>query len=118
MRFLVDENFPATASRLIEAAGHDVAEVRVALLPGAGDLDVLRLAVREARILRTLDKDFGDLARGGVAADRCGVVLFRLPPPPPSEIGRRFADVVLSRDDWMGHFSVVEPSCIRMRAIG
>jgi hypothetical protein len=38
-----------------------------------------------------------------------------MPMPRPGDVGRRLADLVMSRDDWAGHFSVVEPGRIRMR---
>ena len=51
-------------------------EVRIAA-PGTTDPDVL--ASHEERILLTLDKDFGELARGSALPRSCGVVLLRTP---------------------------------------
>ena len=59
MRFLADENFPGPAVRALEASGHDVVWVRL-VAPGAADAQVLARASREARILLTFDKDFGE----------------------------------------------------------
>jgi hypothetical protein len=78
---------------------------------------VLTLAGRERRILLTFDKDFGELARAAPLPQHCGVVLFRTPMPPPGEVGQRIAGLILSRDDWAGHFSVVEPGRVRMRPL-
>jgi predicted nuclease of predicted toxin-antitoxin system len=76
MRFLADENFPAPAAAALRAAGHDVVWVRMTA-PGATDSAVLAWAAREDPILLTLDKDFGELARGSKLPRTCGVVLLR-----------------------------------------
>ena len=116
MRFLANENFPGSAVAALEAAGHDVVWIRLAA-PGATDPDVLALAAREERILLTLDKDFGELARASTLPRRCGVVLFRTPIPRSANVGQRLADLVTARDDWAGHFSVVELGRVRMRPL-
>jgi predicted nuclease of predicted toxin-antitoxin system len=116
MRFLANENVPDAAVDLLKAAGHDVVWVRI-MAPGASDLDVFAWAVREERILRTFDKDFGERARTLPMPTTCGVVLFRLPMPKPVEVGQRIAELVAARDGWAGHFSVIEPGRVRMRPL-
>lgn len=116
MRFLANENFPGAAVMELRAAGYDVLWVR-ASAPGIGDAEVLTWAAREARILLTFDKDFGDLARTAGLPRNCGVVLFRLAMPMPSNIGRSLAGIILARNDWEGHFSVVEAGRVRMRRL-
>jgi predicted nuclease of predicted toxin-antitoxin system len=116
MRFLANENFPRAAVEELEKGGHDVVWVRVAA-PGASDSDVLAWALREARVLLTFDKDFGEVARTAALPATCGIVLFRLPMPNPSDVGRRLANALMSRDDWVGHFSIIEPGRIRMRPL-
>ena len=116
MRFLANENFPGTAVAALIAAGHDVVWVRNAA-PGINDPDVLAWAIRDERTLLTFDKDFGELARASALPSTCGVVLFRMPMPNPGDIGPRLCKLVVSRDDWAGHFSVIEPGRIRMRAL-
>jgi predicted nuclease of predicted toxin-antitoxin system len=117
MRLLADENFPGTAVTALIASGHDVVWVRNAA-PGMSDPDVLAWARRDERILLTFDKDFGELARVSTLPSTCGVVLFRMPMPEPGNIGQRLSNLVASRDDWAGHFSVIEPGRIRMRPLG
>lgn len=114
MRFLANENFPGPAIAALEAAGHDVVWIRL-VSPGASDVEVLAWAVREARILLTFDKDFGELAGRASLPSNCGVVLLRMPMPRPADTGQRLADLINARDDWAGHFSVIEPGRIRMR---
>ena len=116
MRFLANENFPGAAVRALENAGHDVVWVRAAA-PGASDPDVLAWAAREARILLTFDKDFGEIARTAALPATCGIVLIRIPMPRPGDVGRRLADVLTARDDWAGHFSIIEPGRVRIRPL-
>jgi hypothetical protein len=116
MRFLANENFPGAAVSLLKSVGHDVVWIRIAA-PGARDPEVLAVAAREARILLTFDKDFGELARAAALPATCGVVLFRIPMPKPSDVAARLADLIAARDDWAGHFSVVEPGRVRMRVL-
>jgi hypothetical protein len=116
MRFLADENFPRAAVAALEAAGHDIAWVRLRA-PGAADADGLAAAVRESRILLTFDKDFGELAARSALPAGCGVVLFRVPTPRAEPAGERLAARITARDGWNGHFSVIEPGRVRMRRL-
>ena len=116
MRLLANENIPGDAVTALRAAGHDVAWVR-SDAPGSSDRDVLARAIGESRVLLTFDKDFGELAwREGLPA-HCGVILLRLPMPAPAVAGRVIAEILAARDDWPGHFAVVEPGRIRMRPL-
>lgn len=117
MRFLADENFPAVTIRALAALGHDIVSV-MATASGSIDLDVLVMAEREQRVLLTFDKDFGDLARRFDLSVDCGVILFRIPMPLPGDAGDAIAALVAERDDWTGHFSVIEPGRLRMRKLG
>ncbi len=86
-------------------------------MPGVSDVEVLRRAIGENRILLTFDKDFGELAwRAGLPAT-AGVILFRLPMPSAAAVGATLAGIVSARIDWAGHFSVVEPGRVRMRTL-
>ena len=116
MRFLANENFPGAAVDALEAAGHDVAWVRITA-PGASDPEVLAWAAREERILLTFDKDFGELARRSTLPAKCGVELLRTPMPRRVDVGRQLAELISSREDWAGYFSVVEPGRVRMRPL-
>lgn len=59
MKFLVDENLPASVAELLRMNGHDAATVSgTAGLRGMKDPAVMRMCDREDRILITLDHDF------------------------------------------------------------
>jgi predicted nuclease of predicted toxin-antitoxin system len=116
MRFLANENFPGAAVAALAAAGHDVVWVRTAA-PGKSDSDVLEWAGRDERILLTFDKDFGELARRFSLPPTCGVVLLRIPMPDSGTVGRQLAGLITARQDWAGHFTVIEPGRVRMRPL-
>lgn len=116
MRFLADENFPGDGVRALREAGQEIAWVRTDA-PGSTDRNVLARAVKEHRVLLTFDKDFGELAwRAGLPA-ASGVVLFRLRMPPAAQIGSLLCRLVMARQDWAGHFAVVEAGRVRMRPL-
>jgi predicted nuclease of predicted toxin-antitoxin system len=116
MRFLANENFPGDAVQELKKAGHDVIWVRT-VAPGSKDEDILAWAGRESRVLLTFDKDFGELAwRTGLPVTS-GIILFRLPMPPAANVGTSLAGRVGERDDWIGHFAVIEPGRVRMRPL-
>ena len=114
MRFLANENFPGQAVEALRAAGHDVAWIHTDA-PGSPDELVLARAAREGSVLLTFDKDFGELAWRTKLPSACGVVLFRVPMPPPDRVGEALCSILTSRDDWPGRFSVIEPGRVRMR---
>ncbi len=59
MRFLANENFPMMSVVRLRDAGYDVAYGSEDA-PGAEDSLVLERAVREARIILTFDRDYGE----------------------------------------------------------
>jgi predicted nuclease of predicted toxin-antitoxin system len=113
MRLLADENVPGETVEALRQQGHDVVWVR-ADSPGLGDNDVLRRAGREERIVVTLDKDFGELIFSGRIVATTGVILLRLRVPDPTRLTQIVVAALASREDWSGHFSVVENDRVRM----
>ncbi|MFH1114771.1 MAG: DUF5615 family PIN-like protein [Pseudomonadota bacterium] len=113
MKFLANENFPRIAVEALRVAGHDVVWVR-ADAPGSSDRQVLATAQSESRILLTFDKDFGELAFRARLPSSCGIILFRIHPRSPSFVARTAVIAVSARQDWAGHFSVIEEGRIRM----
>lgn len=74
MRLLVDEDSQArTLVRLLLEAGHDVLTADKAGLNSMADVEVLRLAIRESRVLLT--RNCGDfLALNAENRDHCGIL--------------------------------------------
>jgi predicted nuclease of predicted toxin-antitoxin system len=116
VHILADENVPGPVVAALRSAGHDVLWVKESM-SGAADLDVLARAVREARLVVTFDKDFGELAvRTGLPASS-GVVLLRLRGNTPEVDNARAIAALTSRDDWAGHFAVVTDDRVRLRPL-
>jgi predicted nuclease of predicted toxin-antitoxin system len=115
-RWLCDENVPRLLVDELRARHHDVAWI-VEDRRGLSDVEVLSLAAGEQRICLTFDKDFGELVGSAPLPAECGVLLLRLPFTPTSTTASRIATILESRDDWAGHFSVVEPGRVRMRRL-
>ncbi len=116
MRLCANENLPEDCILRLRQNGHDVLWIREAS-PGVPDTEVLTRPLAENRLLLTFDKDFGELVfRRGANASH-GVVLFRIAQPSAAAVAGRVAAVLASRDDWAGHFSVVEEFAVRMRLL-
>ncbi|TYQ25704.1 hypothetical protein PseudUWO311_14715 [Pseudanabaena sp. UWO311] len=116
MNFLANENFPFDAVEALRKDGHDVAWIRVDS-PGISDPEVLSRAQAEKRILLTFDKDFGELAFRSKLPATTGIILFRIKAPSGTVVAEKVARVIAMRDDWYGHFSVIEDDKIRMRVL-
>ena len=113
MHILADENFPGDAVRALRERGHDVAWIRTDA-PGSRDVQVILRAQDESRLLVTFDKDFGELVYRHRFPAPSGVVLFRISPSLPQIVAQIAVGALESRDDWAGHFSVIEDERIRM----
>jgi predicted nuclease of predicted toxin-antitoxin system len=115
MRLLANENIPVESIRRLREEGHDVLSAAETLL-GSRDEEVLSLAAREARILLTFDRDYGELIyRRGMAAP-LAVVYLRFVPSRPSEP----AEVVMELEKVVAlanRYTVVELTQIRQRPL-
>ena len=116
MKLLADENIPSSVVRALADRGYDIVWIRTEA-PGISDLDVMRYACRDYRIILTYDKDFGELAVKDNLCPSAGIILFRLPMKNPARIAEYILNILKSRTDWEGHFSVVEEKRIRMRPL-
>jgi predicted nuclease of predicted toxin-antitoxin system len=76
VKFKIDENLPIELVRDLHLAGHDADTVYDENLAGATDLLVVAAALREDRILVTLDKGIANLIQHPMNT-HAGVVLFR-----------------------------------------
>ena len=76
MQFVVDAGVGTSVEMLLRELGHDTVAVRD-LNPHMPDVEVLALAQRQAAIIITMDKDFGDLIFKEMRPHH-GVLLLRL----------------------------------------
>ncbi len=116
MRISFNENVSGAIIREMRIRGHDVFSAKEAM-QGSPDDVILAKAQAESRIVVAHDKDFGELAyRYGLSAT-CGVVLIRLSGRNPEADNKHVVEVLESRDDWVGHFAMVEHGRVRMREL-
>jgi predicted nuclease of predicted toxin-antitoxin system len=115
VRVKVDENLPESAVTVLRAAGHDVDTVQEEGLAGARDTDFMNAAAAGRRMVFTLDRGFGDLARS--VGDHAGVVVFRLPKRDARSTVAVVARFVaqFNLDDLGGCTVVVHPDRVRIR---
>lgn len=116
MRFLADENFPASAVAALRSTGYDVVWIRT-LSPGISDPEVLKFAQTDDLILLTFDKDFGELAFVTELPATSGIILFRIQSPSSIVLTEKIIAAIELRDDWAGHFSTIDDNKIRMREL-
>jgi predicted nuclease of predicted toxin-antitoxin system len=116
MRFLVNENVTGTVIQELRERGHDVLSAKESMRSEKDDV-ILARAQTERWIVVTHDKDFGELAFRSRLPASCGVILLRLAGSDPQGDNRRILEVLESREDWAGHFTVVTDERIRMRRL-
>lgn len=113
MRFLADESCDFAVVRALRGAGHDVVAVSDAY-PGALDEEVIALAAKDARILLTEDKDFGQLVFAS-AAGSAGVVFLRFPASARSDMAHTVVEAIATHGPRIaGCFAVLQPGRIRI----
>ena len=116
MRLLVDQNVPKDVVEGLREDEHDVTWAQTAF-PGADDEVLLEQAQQANRVILTFDTDFGTLAFHRDLPASSGIILFRLTLVSPTAVAEAVRDAVQSRNDWEGHFSVVDDTHIRMRPL-
>ena len=115
MRVKIDENLPESAATVVRAAGHDVDTVRAEGLTGVTDPEVMTAAIAARRMVFTMDRGFGDLARA--AGTHPGVVVFRLPKQDAAsatDVVGRFVRYI-NLDELGGCTVIVQPDRVRIR---
>ena len=110
--FLADENFPLKAVEYLREQGVDILSVQE-VSPGAKNGEIVRLAVKEKRVLLTFDKDFGEwVYREGAPM---GVVLFRMSRFTEDEIALIVLQKLLTaKENLLRSFVVVESDRLRI----
>ncbi len=112
MKFLADENIPLLVVEQFQQDGVDIISQSTAP-PGATDEDVLLRAMREKRILVTLDKDFGELIFKSQKKSS-GVILLRIYPQSETYIYSLLRKLFILKINFYQAFCVVEPHRVRI----
>lgn len=117
MKFLADENVPLRSAELISESGHDVLHV-ISVQQGISDKEVMKLALKENRILITFDRDFGEEVFKNNVLGCAGVILLRFSPSFPEEAYEIINDVISNPEiSLSGMFTVIERDYIRQRKL-
>lgn len=118
MKFLIDQDVYAVTVKFLKSKGYDVLTTAEAGLSTASDIDVIKFAEKEERILLTRDKDFGNL----VFVQRLGkgVIFLRMKPLNYELVHLELNKVlkVYSEDELSQSFVVVEEDHHRIRRVG
>jgi len=114
MKLLIDVSAGQSVVDALRGMGHDVVFVRDHS-PQMPDDDILTWAVREQRLVVTMDKDFGELVyRSGLA--HFGVLLLRLEAARNAEKITVVTDLFTRYGDQLpGRFSVYQDGRLRIR---
>ena len=113
-KFLADESCDFIVVRSLRASGHDVLAVSEEF-PGASDLQIVKHALDEERIVLTEDKDFGEWVFAH-KEETYGVVLIRFPATIRSKLGKAVNSLVTEHgSDLVRSFTVLEPGRARIR---
>jgi predicted nuclease of predicted toxin-antitoxin system len=111
-RYLANENFPAAIVKMLREQGNDVIHVAETLV-GAGDQEILHIAVRDDRIILTMDRDFGELIVRCHNVSVAGVVFFRMVQQPPEFLISQLRTFFQSKPVLRGFFTVASPGHFR-----
>lgn len=112
--FLADESCDFAVVRRLRASGYNVLAVAEEF-PSAPDLQVLKRAVDEKRIILTEDKDFGEWVFAH-REETYGVLLIRFPANLRSKLAQTVNLLVTQHGlDLIKSFTVLEPGRARIR---
>jgi len=114
VKFLLDESVDVRVAPHLSRLGHDVTSIVEDYQRSLPDPDVLAIAYREARIVITNDRDFGDLVFHH-HHPHAGVIYLRLGTYEIGAIIARLLHVLERYPDELGQFVVVDPRRIRVR---
>ena len=117
MRFLLDQDVYALTVRFLRDLGHDVLPAAEAGLSQSDDLELIRYASKEDRLLVTRDRDFGALVFSGVAI--ASVIYLRTTPRTLDSVHTELAKALEEHgeDELRRAFVVVEPGQHRFRRL-
>ena len=116
MKFKVDENMPREAVDILHDAGHDATTVHDQGLSGAQDPVVALCCQQEARVLLTLDTDFGNI-QAYPPSESSGIVVLRLQHQDKARVLQSVRDVVafLERESPVRSLWIVDEDRVRIR---
>ena len=116
MKFLIDANIPRSTKKIMQALGHEVADVRDILPPASTDVEVASLALNQNRIIITRDQDFANILL--YPPERFpGIIVLKVRAMKPSEINNLIELFIKSNpSETISHALIIlEPNRFRVR---
>jgi predicted nuclease of predicted toxin-antitoxin system len=117
MKLKLDENLSRHLKPPLTRLGHDVLTAADENLLSCSDTEIAAAALREERMLLTLDVEFADL-RKYPPGSHPGIILFRPPSFGPLSVNKFIADFVTSADlsKLTSCVAIVDPVNVRIRS--
>ncbi len=113
-KFLIDVGVGIIVEDWLKSQDFDVQSIRN-LNPKMPDVDIVKLAEKEQRIVITMDKDFGTLVYSS-NLKHCGVLLLRLDNTSSVEKFNVIKDIFANYHDQLSnHFCVYQNNTLRIR---
>ena len=114
LKFLVDVGVGRQVEHYLQTQGYDIKTVR-AIDNKMLDTEIIRLAVKENRMIITMDKDFGELVYH-CGMDHCGVLLLRLEEATSAEKVQVVDDILANYSTQIYHcFCVFQNDKLRIK---
>ena len=104
-RIVLDQGLPSTAAAILREDGWDAVHVREIEMHAAADSEILGFAVRESRVVITLDRDFPQIL-ALTASTRPSVVLIRQQRLRAAELTALIASI------WRDHEHTLDAGCV------
>lgn len=115
MRFLIDANMPRSLAPRLEAATHEVVDIRDIAQPGIDDEDIFEIAQDQGRVILTQDVEFGDILKYPLGA-HAGIVVVRVKNIRPKLLVELVCSAIETLpDNFAGSVAIIEPGRVRLR---
>lgn len=114
MRLYLDQMFRAELANQLRARGHDVVRAAEVGQSRADDAQILERAVRDQRVLVTLDEHFGDWAVLPLS-EHNGVIRVKAHPPTVDNVAALLLPLLAGRSaaDFQNRLVIVSPRRVR-----
>jgi len=115
MKFLADENIPVELVDKLREINIDIIKVEN-IKVGLKDEEVIRIAIKQKRIIITFDKDFGELVYKGKAKVE-GIILIRIKSFQINFLFQSFKQLIESKINIKNKFVVLEEKSVRIKKL-
>jgi predicted nuclease of predicted toxin-antitoxin system len=114
MKFLANENFPGPSIALLQDHGIDILSI-AKQFQGISDQQVMRIAIKEERIILTHDSDYGELIFKYGYKPQEGVIYFRMFNFGPSDPAKVLLELINKKTNFKNQLTVIDDRSIRQR---